>query len=124
MWVSRRQVPWLAILFSIAVIAALPASGADLAQLANVTVVFLLFIYALVIVSAFKLDAQDRSELTFRAPRALLWFGLVANVLILGYVIYDDASSLLYCADLLSVGLVLYIAERLLGGSPTTDSEV
>ena len=122
--VSRRQVPWLAILFSIAVIAALLASGADLAQLANVTVVFLLFIYALVIVSAFKLDNQDRHDLTFRAPRVLLWTGLVANVLILGYVIYDDASSLLYCAGLLSVGLVLYIAERLLGGSPTSDQEI
>lgn len=122
--VSRRQVPWLAIVFSIAVIAALLASGADLAQLANVTVVFLLFIYALVIVSAFKLDAKDRHELTFRAPRVLLWTGLVANVLILGYVIYDDASSLLYCAGLLSVGLVLYIAERLLGGSATSDQEV
>lgn len=76
------------------------------------------------IVSAFKLDNQDRHDLTFRAPRVLLWTGLVANVLILGYVIYDDASSLLYCAGLLSVGLVLYIAERLLGGSPTSDQEI
>lgn len=122
--VSGRQVPWLAILFSVLVIAALLVSGADLAQLANVTVVFTLLIYALVIVSAVKLDRHDRTEETFRAPRALLATGVVANVLILGYVIYDDPGSLLYCAGLLGVGVVLFIAERLLGGgTPTTDLE-
>lgn len=122
--VSRRQVPWLAIVFSLLVIGGLLMSGADLEQLANVTVVFLLLIYALVIVSAFTLDRQDRHELTFRAPRGLLWIGLIANVLILGYVVYDDPSSLLYCAALLAVGVVLYVVEKLLGGSPTIDEEV
>lgn len=122
--VSSRQVPWLAILFSVVVIAALLVSGADLAQLANVTVVFTLLIYALVIVSAVKLDRHDRTDETFRAPRALLAMGVVANFLILGYVIYDDPGSLLYCVALLGVGVVLFIAERLLGGgTPTTDLE-
>lgn len=122
--VSSRQVPWLAILFSVLVIAALLVSGADLAQLANVTVVFTLLIYALVIVSAVKLDRHDRTDETFRAPRALLAIGVVANLLILGYVIYDDPGSLLYCAALLGVGVVLFIAERVLGsGTPTTDLE-
>lgn len=122
--VSSRQVPWLAVLFSLVVIAGLLVSGADLAQLANVTVVFTLLIYALVIISAMKLDEQDRHERTFRAPRMLLVIGVVANVLILGYVIYDDPGSLLYCAALLGVGLVLFVVERLLGGgTPTTDLE-
>ena len=122
--VSSRQVPWLAILFSVIVIGALLVSGADLAQLANVTVVFTLLIYALVIVSAVKLDRHDRTDETFRAPRALLAIGVVANFLILGYVIYDDPGSLLYCAALLGVGVVLFIAERVLGGgTPTTDLE-
>ena len=122
--VSSRQVPWLAILFSVIVIAALLVSGADLAQLANVTVVFTLLIYALVIVSAVKLDRHDRTDETFRAPRVLLGIGVVANFLILGYVIYDDPGSLLYCAALLGVGVVLFIAERVLGsGTPTTDLE-
>ena len=41
-----------------------------------------------------------------------------------GYVIYDDPGSLLYCAALLGVGVVLFIAERVLGsGTPTTDLE-
>lgn len=122
--VSSRQVPWLAILFSVIVISALLVSGADLVQLANVTVVFTLLIYALVIVSAVKLDRHDRTDETFRAPRALLAIGVVANLLILGYVIYDDPGSLLYCAALLGVGVVLFIAERVLGsGTPTTDLE-
>ena len=122
--VSSRQVPWLAILFSLVVIGGLLVSGADLAQLANVTVVFTLLIYALVIISAMKLDGQGRHERTFRAPRVLLVVGVVANVLILGYVIYDDPGSLLYCAALLGVGLVLFVVERLLGGgTPTTDLE-
>nr|WP_257910754.1 hypothetical protein [Janibacter limosus] len=105
-------------------IAGLLFSGADLAQLANVTVVFTLLIYALVIISAVKLDKLDRTEEAFRAPRALPAIGVVANFLILGYVIWDDPGSLLYCAALPAVGVVLFIAERLLGGGrPTTDPE-
>lgn len=122
--VSRRQAPWLALVFSVIVITGLLLSPADLGQLANVTVVFTLLIYALVIVSAVKLDKQDRHDRVFRAPRPLLAFGIVANFLILVYVIYDDPSSLVYCAALLAIGVVLYIAERLLGGGhPTTKME-
>lgn len=122
--VSRRQVPWLAIVFSLVVIAGLLLSGADLERLANVTVVFLLFIYALVIISAFKLDAHDRHERTFRAPRLLLGIGLGANALILGYAVYDDPTSLLYCAALLAVGVVLFVLERLFGDrNPTNGQE-
>lgn len=123
--ISSRQVPWLAILFSVLVIAGLLFSGADLAQLANVTVVFTLLIYALVIISAVKMDELDRTDETFRAPRVLLAIGVVSNFLILGYVIYDDPGSLVYCAALLAVGVVLFVIERLFGagGTPTTDLE-
>ena len=79
---------------------------------------------ALVIISAVKLDKQDRTDRAFRAPRVLLAIGVVANFLILGYVIYDDPGSLLYCAALLAVGVVLFIVERLVGGGrPTTNLE-
>src|SRR5690606_13335930 len=106
------------------VIAGLLVSGADLAQLANVTVVFTLLIYALVIISAVKLDQHDRTEEAFRASRPLLAIGVVANFLILGYVIYDDPGSLIYCAALLAVGVVLFIVERLVGGRrPSTNLE-
>ena len=113
--VSGRQVPWIATIFSLLVIGGLLVSPADLEKLANVTVVFTLLIYALVIVSAIKLDKDDRTSGGFRAPRALLYFGIIANFVILGYVIWDDSSSLIYCAALLGIGLVLFVIERLTG---------
>ena len=36
------------------------------------------------------------------------------HVAILYYAIYDDPTSLLWCAGLLAVGVVLYLAEQLL----------
>ena len=48
-----------------------------------VTVLFLLFIYALVIVSALKLRGQDEDERTYRANTPLLFVGLVGNLAIL-----------------------------------------
>ena len=41
--------------------------------------------------------------------------GLVGNLAILYYAIYDDPTSLLWCAALLAVGGVLYVAEKLFG---------
>ncbi len=52
-------------------------------RLATVTVVFLLAIYALVIVTALKLRGQDEHEKTFRANTPLLYVGLVGNLAIL-----------------------------------------
>ena len=83
------------------------------ATLANVTVVFLLFIYALVIVSALKLRGTEEREDTYRANTPLLYVGIVGNVVLLAYVIIDDPSSLLWVAGLLAVGFVLYLAEYL-----------
>ncbi len=41
--------------------------------------------------------------------------GLVGNLAILYYAIYDDPTSLFWCAGLLAVGGVLYVAEKLFG---------
>ena len=79
------------------------------------TVVFLLVIYALVIVACLKLRGQDEDERTFRANTSLLLIGLVGNLAILGFSIYDDPSSLLWCAGLLAVGVVLFLIERAFG---------
>ena len=86
-----------------------------IARLATVTVVFTLFIYALVIVSALKLRGQDESDDTFLAPTGLLWFGIVANAVLLLYVVIDDPASLIWCAGLLGLGLALFIVEYLHG---------
>ena len=120
-----RRSPWVGLLFSGLVVAALLITGTlvlaaggslDLVnRLALVTVVFLLAIYALVIVTCLKLRGRDEDERAFRANTPLLVLGLVGNLAILYYVIYDDPTSLLWCAALLAVGGVLYVAEKLFG---------
>jgi amino acid transporter len=122
---SVRRSPWVGLVFSAVVVAALlivgtlltqAGSGLDLvARLATVTVLFLLFIYVLVIVAALRLRGQDETEQTFRANTALLVVGLVGNLAILGWTIYDDPTSLLWCAALVAVGVVLFLVEFVFG---------
>lgn len=122
---ATRRSPWVGLLFSAAVVAALLVTGTivleaggglDLVnRLALVTVVFLLAIYALVIVACLKLRGQDEDERTFRANTPLLVLGLVGNLAILGFSVYDDPASLLWCAGLLAVGVVLFLVEYTLG---------
>ena len=116
---SRRS-PWVALVFAAIVVGGLLLSGADLDRLVAVTVVFTLFIYALVIVAALKLRNQDVDEGTFRASATLLVAGIIGNATLLGYVIYTDPASLLWCAALLGVGLVLFVLEYLFGSRNST----
>jgi amino acid transporter len=121
---ATRRSPWVGLLFSGAVVAALlvtgsivvNAGGIDLVNtLALVTVVLLLAIYALVIVACLKLRGQDEDEHTYRANTPLLLVGLVGNLAILGFSIYDDPSSLIWCAALIAVGVVLFLIEYAAG---------
>jgi amino acid transporter len=121
---ATRRSPWVGLLFSGAVVAALliagtllqTGGGLDLVnRLALVTVVLLLAIYALVIVSCLKLRGRDETEQTFRANTPLLIVGLIGNLAILGFSIYDDPSSLLWCAALIGVGVVLFLIEYAAG---------
>lgn len=124
---ARRRSPWFALIFAVLVVGGLLVAGAILndagigidvvARLATVTVVFTLFIYALVIISALKLRGQDESEDTYRANTALLGVGIVGNALLFGYVVYDDPASLLWCAALLALGLVLFVLELVFGSN-------
>ncbi|MBT9257012.1 APC family permease [Phycicoccus sp. MAQZ13P-2] len=132
----RRRSPWVGLLFSALVVAALLVTGTvvleagggiDLVnRLALVTVVFLLFIYALVIVACLRLRGQDEHEKTFRANTPLLLLGLLGNLAILAFAIYDDPTSLLWCGGLLALGVVLYLVERVVGsrtGSDDTEAD-
>lgn len=122
---AGRRSPWVGLLFSATVVATLlvigtviteAGGGLDLVgRLATVTVVFLLAIYALVIVAALRLRGQDEHEDTYRANTPLLVLGLVGNLLIFGWTVYDDPTSLLWCAGLLAVGVVLFVVEYLFG---------
>lgn len=111
--------PWVALIFSAVVVVALLVTPAPIERLAAVTVVFTLFIYGLVIIATLKLrgdadDADDDEHYT--APTALLYAGLVGNAGLLVYTVLLDPGSLIYCAGLLGLGLVLYLLNRFTGG--------
>lgn len=138
-----RRSPWVALIFAAAVVIGLLVIGKLLndagvgidvvARLATVTVVFTLFIYGLVIISALKLRGSDEGPDTFRANTFLLGVGLLGNAVLLVYVVVDDPTSLWWCAGLLALGLTLYAAERMFGdrdrppgterGEPTPQSD-
>jgi len=121
-----RRSPSVALGFSAVVVAALLVIGDLLSRvyedldivgrLATVTVVFLLFIYALVIVSALKLRGDGETGDSYRANTALLYLGVIGNVVLLGYVVIDDPASLYWVGGLLALGVGLYLAQRLKGG--------
>ena len=121
---ASRRSPWVGLIFSGLVVGALLVIGtvaptvegtSIVERLALVTVLFLLFIYALVIVSCLKLRGRDEDERAFRASTPLLLVGLVGNLAILGWSIYDDPTSLLWCAGLVAVGLALFLLEYAFG---------
>ena len=125
-----RRSPYVSLVFSALVVAALLVIGELLSnvdasldivgRLATVTVVFLLFIYALVIVSCLKLRGEGETADSYRANTALLYLGVVGNVVLLGYVVYDDPRSLFWVGGLLALGVGLYVAQRLTAGKRGT----
>jgi len=131
---AARRSPWFALSFAALVVCALLLSGWALDQagvgidvvtrLATVTVVFTLFIYALVIVSALKLRGHDEDGDTFIASTVLLVVGLIGNAVLLAYVLITDPTSMLWCAALLALGLALFLIEHFFGSRerPATSS--
>jgi amino acid transporter len=129
---ATRRSPWVGLLFSASVVIALlvvgtfapNVEGASLIErLSLVTVLFLLFIYALVIVSCLKLRGHDEDERAFRANTPLLIVGLVGNVAIFGYAVYDDPTALYWCAGLIGLGVVLFLIEYLFGSRSRSKGE-
>ncbi len=126
-----RRSPYVALLFGAGVVAALLVVGAAIRtsqvglpedqqldivdRLATITVVFLLFIYALVIVACLKLRGKDEGSHVYKANTPLLIIGIFGNLIVLAYTLYDDPESLFWVAGLLAVGLVLYLLERFFG---------
>jgi amino acid transporter len=127
-----RRSPYVALVFSALVVAVLLVIGEALSsvdpdldvvgRLATVTVVFLLFIYALVIVSALKLRGEGETADSYRANTVLLYLGVLGNVVLLSYVVIDDPRSLFWVGGLLALGVALYLAQRLTAGKRGTKS--
>jgi basic amino acid/polyamine antiporter, APA family len=106
-----RRTPWVAIVFTAAVVMVLLLT-ADVERLATVTVVFLIFIYALVCAAALKLRRERVAHEHYTAPTALLVVGILGNVALLAYTVVTDPGSLTYCGVLLLIGLVLYFVNN------------
>jgi APA family basic amino acid/polyamine antiporter len=104
---ATRHTPWVAILFTAGLVITLLVTT-DVTTLANVTVLFLITVYAMVCLSALVLRREHVDHDSYRAPTAVLVIGVVANVALLGYTAYEDPESLRYCAVLLAIGVALY----------------
>ncbi|MCU1404054.1 MAG: transporter [Glaciihabitans sp.] len=136
-----RRSPYVALVFGAAIVGLLLVIGAAIRtsqaglpedeqldivdRLATITVVFLLFIYALVIVACLKLRGTDEGTDIYRANTPLLIVGILGNLAVLVYTLIDDPEALYWVAGLLAVGVVLYIAQNVFGtkkaGPPSPD---
>jgi len=103
-----RHTPWLAIVFTTAIVLALLLTT-DVENLANVTVLFLIAVYGMVCLAALVLRKDQVGHDHYRAPTALLYLGIVANIALLGYTAVTEPSSLVYCGVMLAIGGVLYL---------------
>jgi APA family basic amino acid/polyamine antiporter len=126
-----RRSPYVALIFGAAIVGSLLVIGAAIRssqagipadeqldivdRLATITVVFLLFIYALVIVACLKLRGKDETSDTYRANTPLLIVGIIGNLAVLAYTLIDDPDALFWVAGLLAVGLVLYLVQNFFG---------
>jgi APA family basic amino acid/polyamine antiporter len=133
-----RRSPYVALLFGATIVGALLLIGAAIRQsqsalpaddqldivdrLATITVVFLLFIYALVIIACLKLRGKDETADTYRANTPLLILGIVGNLVVLVYTLIDDPGALWWVAGLLAVGFVLYLLEKFFGKKKPTQA--
>lgn len=112
---SGRQTPWLAILFTTAIVLVLLVT-ADVEKLANVTVLFLITVYGLVCAAALVLRRNKVDHEHYTAPTALLYAGVLFNIALLGYTAFTEPEALLYSGAMLLVGGALYVTNKLAGG--------
>lgn len=104
---SSRRTPWVSIIFTASLVCLLLAT-ADVDRLATVTVLFLIVVYGMVCVAALKLRGTEVDHEHYTAPTILLWLGVVANAGILVHTAINDRGSILWCAAILAIGVVLY----------------
>ncbi|MGJ9411710.1 APC family permease [Aeromicrobium sp. CF4.19] len=106
-----RRTPWVSIIFTAGMVCLLLAL-ADVDRLATVTVLFLIVVYGMVCLAALKLRGAPMDHDHYRAPTWILVLGVVANLAILLYTMWDDPGSIVWCAGILAVGVVLYFVNN------------
>ncbi len=104
---ATRRTPWVAIVFTAALVCLLLAV-ADVNRLAVVTTLFLIVVYGMVCLSAIRLRRTRVDHDHYSAPLVILVAGVVANAAILVHTTIDDPGSLVWCAAILAIGVVMY----------------
>lgn len=129
---ARRRTPITAIAFTVVLALTLTATG-DLGDLADTTVLLLLLVFAVVNVAVLVLrrrtdknaDASARvegdSEKSFRAPTWAPVLGAVVSVVLASPLTGRDPGVYARAGVLLAIGVVLYVANRLVAGRSGTD---
>jgi APA family basic amino acid/polyamine antiporter len=105
---SKWRTPFVAIVFTTAISAALILTG-DLGDLADTTVLLLLGVFIAVNISVLVLRRDPVSHDHFRVPSALPILGIVACVVVMSQV---EGVTFLRAGALLALGLLLWALER------------
>lgn len=108
----RRRTPWLAIVFTSLIAAALILTG-DLDSLADTTVLLLLVVFAIVNVTVLVLRSDEVEHGHFRTPTALPVLGAVVSLVMLTQ---NEAGIFLRAGILLVIGAVLWFVNRAVTG--------
>ena len=107
-----RSTPWVAILFTVAIAAALVATG-DVAGLAETTVLLLLCVFAMVNISALVLRRDSVDHDHYRAPTWMPVLGALVCLVLVLPITGRDATVYVRAGVLIGIGMALWFVNRL-----------
>lgn len=102
---AKRQTPWVAIIFATAIILIM-ITTADLARLADTTVLFILIVFILVHLSLLRLRRDKVEHEHFKAPTFMPYLGIIAAVVLLSR---QSGGTWLYAGVVGLIGLAVYL---------------
>ena len=111
----ERRTPYAAIAFTTLLAAILIATG-DLSDLADTTVLLLLFVFTIVNVTVLVLRRDAVEHEHFRAPSVLPVLGALVSLALIVDTATDDSEVFVRAGLLLLLGAVLWVVNRLLTG--------
>ena len=111
----ERRTPYVAIAFTTLLAAVLIATG-DLSDLADTTVLLLLFVFTIVNVTVLVLRRDPVEHEHFRAPAVLPVLGALVSVALIVDTATDDSQVFVRAGLLLLLGAVLWGVNRLMTG--------
>jgi APA family basic amino acid/polyamine antiporter len=134
-----RRTPWVAIIVTTAVALVLMIAVGEegVGVLAGATVSFLLAVFSMVCLCGLVLRRDTVEHEHYQAPAFLLALGIVVNLALLAYTVFEDVKALVngeltgplfsttvVCGLLIAVGLVLFVVntatQRKLDAKETT----